>query len=59
MKIRNENENGAQQCISNGGQSAINETNMNNINDSAKMNRCAEKPATAHTLDRWNEEKEM
>ena len=40
-------------CISNGGQSAINETNMNKINGSAKMKVSAVKPATAHTLDRW------
>jgi len=39
-------------CISNGGQSAINKTNMNKINDGAKMNRSAENAATAHTLDR-------
>ena len=39
-------------CISNGGQSAINETNMNKINGSANMKVSAENPATAHTLVR-------
>jgi len=39
-------------CISNGGQSTINETNMSKISNIAKMNRSAENPATAHTLDR-------
>jgi hypothetical protein len=39
-------------CISNGWQSAINETNMNKINRSAKMKVRAENHATAHTLDR-------
>jgi len=32
-------------CISNGGQSAINETNMNRINDSANMKQSAKNPA--------------
>ena len=41
-------------CISNGGQSAINETNMNKINGSAKMKVSAQKPAIAHTLDRYH-----
>jgi hypothetical protein len=40
-------------CISNGGHSAINETNMNNINGSVKMKVSAENPATAHTLIRY------
>ncbi len=44
-------------CISNGGQSAKNETHMNKINDSAKMNRSAKNPATAHTLDRQTAQK--
>ena len=39
-------------CISNGGRSAINETNMNKINGSVKMKVNAENPATAHTLAR-------
>ena len=39
-------------CISNGWQSAINETNMNKINKSAIMNKCAENPATTHTHNR-------
>ncbi len=26
---------------------------INKINDSAKMDKSAEKPATAHTLNRW------
>jgi len=39
-------------CMSNDGQSAINKTNMNKINDGAKMNRSAENPATAHTRSR-------
>ncbi len=43
-------------CISNGGQSAKNKTNMNKINNGAKMNRSAENPATAHTLVRCVQE---
>ncbi len=39
-------------CISNGGQSAKNETNMNKINNSAIMKICAENPATTHTHNR-------
>jgi hypothetical protein len=39
-------------CISNGWQSAINEMNMNKLNESAIMKVSAKKPATAHTLDR-------
>ncbi len=35
-----------------GGQSAKNETNMNKINGSIKMNEYAENPATAHTHNR-------
>ena len=38
--------------ISNGGQSAINETNMNKINGNVKMKISAKNPATAHILDR-------
>ncbi len=36
--------------ISNGGQSAKNETNMNKTNGSAKMKVSAVNPATTHTL---------
>jgi len=39
-------------CISNGGQSTKNETNMNEINNGAIINKGAENPATTHTLDR-------
>ena len=39
-------------CISNGGQSAINETNMNKINNSGKMNKSARNPATTYTHNR-------
>ena len=42
-------------CISNGGQSAINETNMNKINGSANMKVSTENPATAHTRDRYGQ----
>ena len=40
-------------CISNGGQSAKFETNMNKTNGSARMKVSAIKPATTHTLDRY------
>jgi len=30
-----------------------NETNMNKLNNGAKMKVSAKNPATAHTLDRW------
>ena len=46
-------------CISNGGQSAKNETNMNKLNNIAKMKVSAENPATAHTLDRWVQLREV
>ena len=39
-------------CISNGGQRAKNETNMNKINGSAKMKVSAASPATTHTHNR-------
>ncbi len=39
-------------CISNGGQDAINETNMNKINGNTNMKVSADNPATAHTLVR-------
>ena len=39
-------------CISNGGQSAINETNIDKINGSEKLKVSSNKPATAHTRDR-------
>jgi len=42
-------------CISNGGQSAKYVTNMYKINGSANIKVSAEKPATAHTRDRWHE----
>ena len=42
-------------CISNGGQSAINEMNMNKINGSVKIKVSAGKPATTHTRDRWQQ----
>ena len=45
-------------CISNGGQSAINETNMNKTNGSAKLKVSAEKTATAHTRDRYRQGRE-
>ncbi len=38
--------------ISNGGQSAKNETNMNKTNGSAKMKVSAVNPATTHTHNR-------
>ena len=40
-------------CISNGGQSAKNEKNMNKINNGANMKESAVKPATTHTRNRW------
>ncbi len=40
-------------CISNGGDSAKNETNMNKTNGSAKMKVSTEDTPTAHTLVRW------
>ena len=40
-------------CISNGGQNAKNETNMNKINGSANMKLCAKNPATTHTRNRY------
>lgn len=40
-------------CISNGGQSDINEINMNKTNGSAKMKVSAIKSATTHTRDRY------
>jgi len=40
-------------CISNGGQSAKNETIMNKINGSANMKVSGKKTATAHTRDRY------
>ena len=40
-------------CISNGGQSANNETNMNKTNSSANMKVSAINPATTHTQNRW------
>jgi len=40
-------------CISNGGESAKNETNMNKTNGSAIRKVSAENPATTHTRDRW------
>ena len=46
-------------CISNSGQSAINETNTNKLNDSAKMNKSAEKPATTHSVPRINHGNKM
>jgi len=39
-------------CISNGGQSAKNKTNMNKINGGVKMKVSAENPAAAHTRER-------
>ena len=39
-------------CISNGGQSAINEINMNKINGGARMKASANKTATTHTRNR-------
>ena len=42
-------------CISNGGQSAINETNIDKINGSEKLKVSSNKPATAHTRDRWQQ----
>jgi len=39
-------------CISNGGQSAKNETNMNKTNGSAIKKVSAKNPATTHTRDR-------
>jgi len=39
-------------CISNGGQSAKNRTNMNKMNSSAIRKASAENPATTHTRDR-------
>ena len=40
-------------CISNGGQSAKYETNMNKIKGIAIMKVSANKPATTHTRDRY------
>jgi len=40
-------------CISNGWQSAKNETNMNKINGSDRIKVRAENPATTHTRDRY------
>jgi len=42
-------------CISNGGQSAKNETYMNKINGSAIRKVSAENPATTHTRDRYRQ----
>lgn len=50
---REENNDRPTLCISNGGQRAKKETNMNKINGSVKMKESAENPATAHTLDRY------
>ena len=46
-------------CISNGGQSAKNETNMNKINVIAILNRSAENPATTHSVPRINHGNKM
>ena len=43
---------GTKLCIRNGGQNAINETNMNKINGGAKMKVSEDNPTTAHTRDR-------
>ena len=52
-KIMKMNKHGSlTQCISNGGQSAINETNMNKINGSANIEVSAGNPATTHTHNR-------
>ena len=40
-------------CISNGGQSTKNETNMNEINNGAIMKVSAGSPATTYTRDRY------